>query len=211
MTKNSWKTLLLILIVLPGIAQADTSVISQNINAAFDVTIKAFQAIGFFLFGHAWYRVSSSSKPGGRQATPGAIILEGLAGVVLISIGWFYSLFKNSLLGANAEGVDFTDSGSFNLAIDASAAAAATRLHESGFGKFLPQDTFQMIIGFLFLYGILAFGIGWMKLKDVPEDRGGGGYAKPAFMILGGVLCMNILWFGCLVGSFMNVPAMCAN
>ena len=195
-----------------GMASADGSVISQNLNVAFDVGVRIFQVIGFLVFSFSLYSINAVAKGQGRQKTYGKVALEMFVGALLISLGWIYSIVKESIIGNTTEpGVDFTDSSTFNIALDSAAAAGAARLQASGFGKFMPQDTMQMLLAFIFLYGLIAFATGWLKLKDVPDDRGGGGYAKPTIMIIGGVLCMNILWFGCLVGRFIDVPALCTN
>lgn len=184
--------------------------VAANFSALFDVAAVVSFVIGFYLLGTGLYSLYTWGK-GHSQKTAGSVILTMLIGTVLSSVGWAYQMMKGSLIGENSEGVNIESGGQFNLALDQAAASASAAIHASGFGKFIPQDTVKVIIAFVFFVGFCAFISGVYSLKDVGDQRGGQHpLLSPTVKIIGGVLCMNITWFGCFVSALLNIPALCS-
>ena len=184
--------------------------VAGNFAVLFDVAALVAFVIGFCLVGTGMYSLYTWGK-GHSQKTAGSAILTMLIGTVLSSVGWAYQLMKGSIIGDSTDGVTIESGGSFNLALDSAAASASAAIHASGFGKFIPQDTVKVIIAFVFFVGFCAFISGVYSLKDIGDQRGGQHpLLSPTVKIIGGVLCMNITWFGCFVSALLNIPALCS-
>jgi hypothetical protein len=154
------------------------------------------------------YGIYNWSKAGGGGPSIGSQIGGLFIGTFLISLAWLYSLFKQSFIGSDSGGVSMS-SGQAHLALDADAISAAQKVVESGFGKFIPAGTAAGILAFVFFIGLVAFISGVYSLKDVGDARGQNPVLSPVVKIIGGVICMNITWFGCLVSSLLGIPALC--
>ena len=184
--------------------------VAGNFSALFDVAGLVAFVIGFYLVGAGCYSLYTWSK-GNTGKTIGSVIQSMLIGTFLSSIAWVYQLMKGSFIGENDKGVNIESGGQFNLALDQAAASAAASVHASGFGKFIPDSTIKTILAFVFFIGFCAFISGVYSLKDIGTQHGGQHpLLNPVVKIIGGVLCMNITWFGCFVSALLDIPALCA-
>lgn len=183
--------------------------IAANFAVLFEIAGLVAGVIGIFLIAGGLYGLYEWSK-GQSQQTPGKSVGSMLIGTLLASVGWFYQLMKGSFIGDNDKGVTITDSGAYNLALDQAALQAATTINASGFGKFIPPGTLKAILAFVFLVGFIAFISGVFSLKDVNDSRSQNPVLSPLVKIIGGVICMNITWFACLIAGTLNLPALCA-
>lgn len=203
------KTLALSLIPSTSFAQTGGVDVAANLSVLFEVAQWVAVAIGFFIFGSGVYSFFIWSKTNGNQKTVGSAISYLIVGTLLISFGWFYSLLKASFVGDNKDGVSW-EGGQMHIALDPAVAAASSALGRTGFGKFIPEHTISSILAFIFLVGLIFAINGVYSLKDANENRQDGPYKKPIFKILGGMICMNITWFGCLVGGLLGISFICA-
>lgn len=184
--------------------------VAANFGALFDIAGVVAFVIGFYMLGMGCYSLYTWSK-GNQGKSIGSVILSMLIGTFLASIGWVYQVMKESFIGEHAGGVTITSGGAFNLALDTAAASAATSVHASGFGRFIPDSTIKTILAFVFLVGFCAFISGVYAIKDIGTQQGGQHpLLNPIIKIFGGVLCMNITWFGCFVSALLDIPALCS-
>jgi hypothetical protein len=189
---------------------AEAPDVAANFGILFDVAGLVAFVIGFYMVGAAVYSLYTWSK-GNQGKSIASVILSMLVGTFLASIAWIYQLMKGSLIGDYDKGVNISSGGAFTLALDSAAAAAATSVHASGFGRFIPDSTIKTILAFVFLVGFVAFISGVYAIKDIGTQQGGQHpLLNPIIKIIGGVLCMNITWFGCFVSALLNIPALCS-
>jgi hypothetical protein len=208
------RNILPILGVLSAPAMAGSSGgvdIAANMSVLFDLAGFIAGVIGVFLLAGGLYSFYSWSKGNGQGKSPGAAALTMLIGTILASIGWFYQVIKGSFVGSSSEGVSITDSGGYSLALDKAAASAAASVAGSGFGKFMPESTIKAVLAFVFLVGFIAFISGFFSLKDVGDNRGSQHpILSPIVKIVGGVICMNITWFSCMLSGTLGIAALCS-
>lgn len=196
----------------PAMASSSGGVdIAANMAVLFDIAGFVAGVIGVFLLAGGLYSFYTWSKGGGQGKSPGAAALTMLIGTALASIGWFYQVIKGSFVGSNADGVSITDSGGYSLALDRAAAAAAASVSGTGFGRFMPENTIKAVLAFVFLVGFIAFISGFFSLKDVGDNRGSQHpILSPIVKIIGGVICMNITWFSCILSGTLGIAALCS-
>ncbi len=183
--------------------------VAANLGILFDLASFVTGVIGFFLVASGLFGLYTWSKTGGQGKTIGKTILTMLVGTFLASIGWFYELIKGSFVTDSKTGVDLSN-GQINLALDQAALKASEAIGSSGFGKFMPEGTTKAVLAFVFLVGFVAFISGVYSLKDVGDNKSQHPYLSPIVKIFGGMICMNIIWFACLVSSILDIPALCA-
>lgn len=196
----------------PAMADASGGVdIAANMAVLFDFAGYISGVIGFFLIANGVYSFYTWSRSGGQNKTPGTAVVTLVIGTLLISIGWFYQVIKVSFVGSSAEGVSITDGGGYSLALDAATASAAASVTASGFGRFIPAGTLKAVLAFVFLVGFIAFISGCYSLKDISDNRGSQHpILNPIIKIIGGVICMNITWFSCLLSGTLGIAALCS-
>ena len=182
--------------------------IAKNMSVLFDLAWYISFAIGFFMLANGLYKIYDNAK-GRGEVKVGQAILEILIGVFLSSIGWFYQLIKGSFLSGSKNGVTL-DQGQMALALDSVAANAASAVgHVKGYTEIIPMHTVEGLIAFIFLCGFICLINGVYSLKDVNNSRSEHPIMKPVVMIIGGAICMNILWFGCLISAVLGMPGIC--
>jgi hypothetical protein len=194
-----------------GLAMADGSGgvdIAKNMSVLFDLAWLIAFAIGFFLLANGIYKVYDSAK-GRGEVKVGQAMLEVLIGVFLTSIGWFYQLIKGSFISGSKNGVTL-DQGQMALALDSVSASAASAVGQAkGFTQIMPMHTVEGIIAFIFLVGFINLIGGVYALKDINNSRSEHPVMKPVVKIIAGAICMNILWFGCLVSGLFGFASLC--
>ena len=200
------------ILVSPAYASASGGVdVAANMGVLFEIAGFTAGVIGVFLVAGGLFGLYSWAKTNGQGKSPSSAILSMLIGTLLASVGWFYSVMKASFIGESSEGVSITSSGGYNLALDQAALQAAQSINSNSFGKFIPEHTLKAVIAFVFLVGFIAFISGVFSLKDVGDNRGSQHpILSPMVKIIGGVICMNITWFSCLVSGTLGIEALCS-
>lgn len=211
--RNAWP-LLLLASSSPSFASAgaDGGVdVAANIAVLFDLAGFVAGVIGVFLIAGGLYGLYTWAKTNGQGKSPGSAVLSMLIGTILASVGWFYQLMKGSFVGSSSEGVSITDSGQYNIALDQAALQAAQSISSNSFGKFIPESTLKAVLAFVFFVGFVAFISGVFSLKDVGDNRGSQHpILSPIVKIVGGVICMNITWFSCMISGTLGIAALCS-
>ena len=201
-----------LLLSSPAFADASGGVdVAANMGVLFEIAGFVAGVIGVFLIAGGLFSLYSWAKTNGQGKSPSAAVLSMFIGTILASVGWFYQVLKNSFVGSSSEGVSITSGGQYNLAIDQAALQAAQSINSNSFGKFIPENTLKAVIAFVFLVGFIAFISGVFSLKDVGDNRGSQHpILSPMVKIIGGVICMNITWFSCLVSGTLGIAALCS-
>lgn len=202
------RTLLLLLSLIPSLAMAESggTNVAANLSALFQVVAQAGILIGFFLFGYGIYGFYTLSKNPGRDGVSKPILYL-FSGALMISAGWFYELMKSSFVGVS-DGLSL-DSGQMHLALDAEAAKATSAIDQSGLYGLIPETTVTTLLAFVYLVGFIFFLVGISKIKNIGSNNREGSVMSPTMNILGGVICMNITYFGCLGGTVFGTTALC--
>ncbi|MHD0644568.1 hypothetical protein ACYPKM_02875 [Pseudomonas aeruginosa] len=183
--------------------------IAANFATLFEISSMIAVFIGVMLVASGLYGFYLHGK-GDQGVTVAGSVTRLLVGTLLVSVGWAYELFKGSFIGQNDNGVSITDSGQYSLALDQAALAAATQIGTTGYGKYLPASTLKAIFAFVFFVGFIAVISGVYSLKDIGgNSRAERPILMPTVKILGGVICMNFTWFGCLIGDFIGMSMLC--
>lgn len=198
----------------PAMASAGASGgvdVAANISVLFELAGIIAGVIGVFLIAGGMYSLYSWAKSNGQAKSPGSAVMSMLIGTILASVGWFYQVMKGSFVGSDSEGVSITDSGQYNIALDQAALQAAQSISQNSFGKFIPESTLKAVLAFVFFIGFVAFISGVFSLKDVGDNRGSQHpILSPMVKIVGGVICMNITWFSCLISGTLGIAALCS-
>lgn len=191
---------------------ADTVDVAANFTEMIDVARVFAVFIGFLLFANALYGFYTWSKTGGSQgSTPGKSVTKLIIGSMLVITPWVYEFFKASLgVETNSTSVS-GDSTRMILAIDANLGSDVAAAAGKGFLAFMPSGTLKAIIAFVMFIGFVAFVSGIYTLKDAHDPHGGGKapFLAPALKILGGIVCMNLMWFSCFVSALIGISMLC--
>jgi hypothetical protein len=125
----------------------------------------------------------------------------------LLSSAWLYSTIQQTIIPTN--GGWGTDSSL--LAIDRQMADEVANVGSSYLGNMMPESTAMLLLGFVYIVGLIAFVRGIWLLKNVGSmDQNSGGTAKALTHLLGGFVTMNIMEFSCLVGTTLGISMLCA-
>lgn len=202
---------ILSLFAAPSIAMAESAGgvdIAKNMTVLGDVALYVAFAAGVFVFANGLYKLYDNSK-GRSDVKVGQGILEMLVGSLLVSIGWFYGVIKSSFLAGSKHGVEVAQ-GQMALALDSAAAGASSAVGRAeGYADIIPMHTINGVLAFIFLVGLLNMISGVFALKDINNSRSEHPVMKPIIKILAGAICMNILWFACLLDALLGIPGIC--
>lgn len=165
-------------------------------------------AIGFliglimFIFGIYCFKKNSENP---QQYTMGKCIGNTTTGILLLASSFMYSSFRGSLLSEEWE------QGRTGLSMDKHISDSLSQMPDNFLTKSLTPETRQLIIGFVFLVGIIAFIRGLFLFKDFGQRTQGGssGTAMALFHIIGGIICMNIMMFSCMFAKTFSIPYIC--
>lgn len=129
-----------------------------------------------------------------------------LSGVLLLSSAWVYSMLQQTIIPSSGDwGTD-----SSVLAIDRQLADEVGEVGQSYLGTMMPESTAVLLLGFVYVVGLIAFVRGIYLLKNVGSmDQNSGGTAKALTHMLGGFVTMNIMDFSCLVGNTLGISMLC--
>lgn len=194
--KWTWRHGMVGALLLQCAATAQAGDIVNQISSAGDVAISFAWLMGVTIFGFgllSFYKHSENPQ----QYTIAGGVARLAAGLGLVSVGATYSLMRNSVLGGTEWGTDRSV-----LAVDQNSAAMMDGGARAGFMTFIPAGTEQAILAFVFFVGLVAFIKGIYHIKNIP-DAGSreGSVMKPMLHIIGGIVCMNIDRFTCIIAN----------
>lgn len=167
-------------------------------------------AVGFmigvimFIFGVYSFKKHSESP---QQYTIGMCIANVLTGCFLIASSFMYSAFRGTIMDDNWE------QGRLGLSMDKHVGSGSGNdMPENFLTRSLTPEAKQVIIGFVFLVGLIAFIRGLYLFKEFGERSKSGGSATSMalFHVFGGIICMNILMFSCIFAKTFNIPHICS-
>mgnify|MGYP001212239932 CR=1 FL=1 len=138
-----------------------------------------------------------------------------LSGSMLIIAGSIYQGFDNTLFNQS----ESLDAGALYLDVNAAKsivenginAAIPTRGGLSS--QLIPAETAALIIGFMYMIGVIAFVKGIFMLKDAGEfvsPQGDNKVSSAIVFMVSGVIAININDVGCMVGNTFGTTIFCA-
>jgi hypothetical protein len=187
--------------------QINASLQGSSKSSQVNVLVITVRLVGFLmgivLFISGLLRIRKNAENPNNYSISSCIWML-ISGSLLISLGTFYNVISSSM-GASLIG----DTKSI-LAVNAHISLASGTQSASGFAKFVPTETGQTILAFIYFIGIVSFVKGIFLLKDLGSPQGQqAGLSKPITHIMGGVVAMNILKFSCMVGVFIGSDIIC--
>lgn len=169
-----------------------------------ELVISIAYLIGFILIFAGIHGVKKHGQ-NPQHYTANYCIANFLTGSALLSIGFIYGVVKVSTIDPS-----WTETAN-PLALSSHTAIAIGSVSQSFLGEYLPEKTIGMIVGFIYLVGLVSFIKGVFLLKNVGSVNNGqeGGIGKALTHMFGGVISMNIVDFGCIIGDTIGLPMMC--
>ena len=204
--KISWLLALFIGVFSPQVLAADGNLFS----AEFAPVVELVVGIGYLMdillvISGLLYFKKNSENP--QQFTIQTATWTLVSGVLLLSSAWVYSTLQQTVIPTSGQWS--TDSSV--LAIDRQLADEVGNVGNSYLGNMLPESTAMLLLGFVYIVGLIAFIRGIYLLKNVGSmDQNSGGTAKALTHMVGGFVTMNILEFSCLVGNTLGISMLCA-
>lgn len=210
MPKTTKRVALALAAFLPGFANAAAVNVVAQFTTLFGVVLAVSAFIGVMLFAQGLYSIYVSSSGRGNKSV-GQGLMNMLVGTFMLSVGWVYGMMKASFIGKTVTGVDYEGREALALnGVEAAAIAAGNAVSKTAYGKFIDSNTLQAVFAFVFFVGLLAFVHGVYLLRTIGMDGGDANMKRAAFYrIFGGLVCMNITWFSCLVGGILGISSMC--
>lgn len=186
-------------------AMADGVDMSANMKELSGLVLDLTPLFGFIIFGMGIYQFYKHSKTKDERYGVASSIFKLIAGAMLVSINWFYAFMVNSFVTGNNESI----SGSrMLLAVDAQMAEATAVTVAS---DVIPASTISGLLGFVAFVGIVAFINGILALKNLGDGRHDErDMYKALTRIIGGLVCLNLKWFSCFLGSVVGVTMFCS-
>lgn len=174
----------------------------DDIKALNSLVVAIGFLVGLCLFLWAIYGFKKHSESP-QQHTIASCAGQLIVGCLLLSSSYIYNQAASTLT------IPGSDSRSA-LSIDNAGQA------DSGPGSNFLSSAFtaeskNLIISFVFLIGVIAFLRGLYLLKDFGQRQGNGSSATAMslFHIVGGIMCMNILYFSCMFAKVFSIPYIC--
>lgn len=132
------------------------------------------------------------------QYPVGEGIAKLIAGCLMLSFTFVYTLVKNSLLtGGNTQ---WYNTGNDAIAISTVVQASEDYSSNSFLDAFLTDEFRAIIFGILWLVGLVFLFTGIYQLKNVTKAEEGS-IRNPIIRILGSIACMNPMLVLCLISS----------
>ncbi len=192
-------------LIFPVSAFAAGVDMSANMKVLADVVLALTPLLGFVVFGTGIYQFYKHSKTRDERYGVASSVFKIIAGAMLVSINWLYAFLVNSFVtGDNA-----SIAGSrMLLAVDAQMAQATSVTIAN---DVIPASTISGLLGFVAFVGIVAFINGLMALKNLGDGRHDErDLYKALTRIIAGLVCLNIKWFSCFMGSIFGVTMFCS-
>lgn len=186
-------------------AMADGVDMSANMKELSALALDLTPLFGFIIFGMGVYQFYKHSKTKDERYGVANSIFKIIAGAMLVSINWLYAFLVNSFVTGQNESI----SGSrMLLAVDAQMAEASAVTVAS---EVIPASTISGLLGFVAFIGIVAFINGMLALKNLGDGRHDErDLYKALTRIIGGLVCLNLKWFSCFLGSLFGVTMFCS-
>lgn len=202
--KNNNKIIMGLSLFAMGLNQANAADFSQ-IKPMVALVVSIGYLIGLVLFITGLYGFKKHSE-NPQQFTIAYCVMNMATGILLLLSGYFYSSLKSSTID---QGWSFD--GESALSIDNAALADVGSMSNSLLGQYLPEQTIAMLIGFVYLVGLIAFIKGIYMLKNVGSVNSGheGGIGKALTHMAGGLVSMNIVQFSCIMGNATGISMLC--
>lgn len=167
-------------------------------------------AVGFligvilFIFGLICFKKNAENP---QQYTVGKAIANLLTGTFLLASSFMYASFRGSILN------DGWDTSRTGLSMDKHVSDSLSDMPDNFLTRSLTPETKQLIIGFVFLVGIIAFIRGLFLFREFGQRTQGGssGTAMALFHVIGGIICMNIMMFSCIFAKTFSIPHICSS
>ncbi len=169
--------------------------------------INAGRLIGLIIFGLSWWGISKSAN--NPNQFPLSRCLWGMVtGIALLMAGVFYSAYDNTIQN-NGRSLDNTF-----LAMDVDALrslAGTSGTSVTPLGIIIPPDTMVLILGALYVIGVIAFIKGLYSFKDSAEHNpnGSGAVSKGLVYSISGYFAMNITFVGCAISELIGMSILC--
>lgn len=176
-----------------------------TINALGSLIVAGCYLIGTITFIYGLYGFKAhTNQP--QQFPISTCVMNLLTGVILLSLPVFYSILKRSTIdpGWN-EGA--------RVALSVGPHVADVR--GSFIDTYLPGETAEAVIGFIFLVGLWSFAKGVYRLRFVGLSQmhappgAGQGLGNAITHMVGGMLVMNITHVSCIIGETFNLNILC--
>jgi hypothetical protein len=175
----------------------------DDLRAINSLVVAAGFLIGLclFLWGVYGFKKHTESP---QQFTIGMCTGQFLVGCMLMSSSYIYTQAATTLT------ISVSGSSRSVLSVDnadqASASTGSTFLSDA-----FTTESKNLIIGFVFLIGVIAFLRGLYLMKDFGsrQNNGSSATAMSLFHVVGGIICMNILYFSCLFAEVFSIPYIC--
>ena len=186
-------------------AMADGVDMSANMRVLSALVLDLAPFFGFIIFGMGVYQFYKHSKTKDERYGIANSVFKLIAGALLVSINWFYAFLVNSFV----TGENGSISGArMLLAVDAQMAEASSVTVAS---QVIPASTISGLMGFVAFVGIIAFINGMLALKNLGDGRHDErDLYKALTRIVGGLVCLNLKWFSCFLGSIFGVSMFCS-
>lgn len=140
-----------------------------------------------------------------QQYTIASSFMSIVSGTLLLIPGLLYGVLKNTTISSGWS----TDRSALSMASHTSATMGD--VSKSFFANYIPPQTIALLVGFIYLIGLISFIRGIYLLKNIGSNGHGkeGGVAKALTHMLGGVASMNIVDLACIFGKTFGIPLMC--
>ncbi|MEZ8292779.1 hypothetical protein AB6D11_02875 [Vibrio splendidus] len=198
-------SLLVTFAFMPTMAFAESNA-SNVINSLGGAIDGLFVVIGVVLLMTGIYSLYKRSIS--PQQNPLSVsIFTLLSAVMLISSTSFFHIVGGTV---GLQGNTLTDRGAFSY--DSSAYQQIDNYENSWLGRYIPEQTQEMVMGFVWLAGLVGFLRGILLIKDLGsngQNNQGGGPGKVAAHIIGGYITMNIMEFSCALGQTFGTSGLC--
>jgi hypothetical protein len=192
------------LLALSPSAYAQAVDVKQNMKTLVEMALMVAPFLGFLVFASGIIQFYKHAKTKDERYGVASSVFKLLAGVLLISINWFYGVLASSFVPNTTTGAD---NARMMLAVDGQMAQGAAVTMAGGV---IPVDTINALLGFIAFVGVLAFLNGLLALKNMGDGRHDErDLYKAITRIAGGIVCLNIKFFGCFIGSIFGVSMLC--
>ena len=205
MSKYALILLIALIGIFPGTASAEGFLgTSEGIGIIAQFISNVGTAVGLVLFFHGLY--SFYSRGENPQRFPVSYCLSTLlAGTFLLISSTVYAWSVNSVSPVAWA----TDSSM--LAIGSNVNEDATAIQNSFLGRYIPQQSFTTLMGFIYIAGLIGFIRGLYLFKNVGQmdNQQEGGFSKASWHVAGGCALMNIILVSCFIGWLSGIPYLC--
>lgn len=195
-------------VILPALFASPAYAASSStvtIDAIASLIVAGCYLVGImtFIYGIYGFKAHSSAP---QQFPIATCVMNLLTGVFLLSMPTFYGILKRSTIDPG-----WNDDSRKALSVG----PHVDDVRGSFIETYMPGETANAIIGFIFLVGLYNFAKGIYKLRFVglgqmhaPQGQGAG-LGNAFTHMIGGMLVMNITTVSCIIGETFNFDILC--